>query len=98
MSACRDERHGGASADEGVGPVVRAEFTIFPFVQAPGLPAYVQVAVDAARATGVQVDVGPLSNVIEGATDAVLDAIRAAQSAAFAAGATRFSLNVETMS
>ncbi|MGZ8612724.1 MAG: thiamine-binding protein [Actinomycetota bacterium] len=76
---------------------MRAEFTIFPFVQAPGLPPYVQVAVDAARATGVPVDVGPLSNVIEGTAEAVLDAIRAAQSAAFAAGATRFSLNVETI-
>jgi uncharacterized protein YqgV (UPF0045/DUF77 family) len=81
--------------DEAVGPAVRAEFTIFPFVHAPGLPAYVQVAVDAARATGVRVDVGPLSNVIEGTAGAVLDAVHAAQAAAFAAGATRFSLNVE---
>jgi uncharacterized protein YqgV (UPF0045/DUF77 family) len=80
----------------GGGDVVRlrAEFTVFPFVEG-SLPPYVQAAIDAARATGVRVNVGPLSSTVEGEPDAVVDALRAAQSAAFAGGARRFVLNLE---
>ncbi len=74
---------------------LRAEFTVFPFLQAQTLPQHVEAAVGAARETGVRVDVGPLSNVIEDELDAVLRAVMAAQAAAFGAGATRFALNLE---
>lgn len=80
---------------------LRAEFTVFPFLQAQAqaqaLPDHVQAAVAAARETGVGVEVGPLSNVIEDDLDAVLRAVTAAEAAAFEAGATRFALNLEVL-
>jgi uncharacterized protein YqgV (UPF0045/DUF77 family) len=75
--------------------MVRAEFTVFPFRESGALPPHAQAAVDAATASGLEVDVGPLSNVVEGDLADVLDGLRAAEEAAFAAGADRFTLNLE---
>jgi uncharacterized protein YqgV (UPF0045/DUF77 family) len=85
----------GAGADR---REVRAEFTVFPFRESEALPAHARAAVDAARTTGADVDVGPLSNVVAGEVDVVLESVRAAAIAAFAAGATRFAVNVEDVS
>ncbi len=73
----------------------RAEFTVFPFRESEALPGHVRAAVDAARATGAEVEVEPLSNVVAGEVGVVLEGVRAAAAAAFAAGATRIAVNVE---
>ncbi len=74
---------------------VRAEFTVFPFRESEALPAHARAAVEAARSAGAEVDVEPLSSVASGEVEVVLEAVRAAAIAAFGAGATRFTLNVE---
>jgi uncharacterized protein YqgV (UPF0045/DUF77 family) len=76
--------------------MIRAEFTIYPFIEGMAPPPYVQVAIDALRAAGLSVEVGPLSNTVFGDDELVLDALRAAQAAAVAAGATRVVLSLET--
>jgi uncharacterized protein YqgV (UPF0045/DUF77 family) len=74
---------------------VRAEFTIFPFEEGDDMPPYVQAGLDAISALGVAVEIGPLSNTIHGTTTEVTEALRAAESASFAAGATRIVVNLE---
>ena len=76
-------------------PALRAEFTVFPFRESRVLPDHARAAVDAARAAGAAVEVGPLSNVIAGELEAVLEGLRAAARAAFEAGATRVAVNLE---
>ena len=75
--------------------VLRAEFTVFPFRESQVLPDHARAAVDAARASGAAVEVGPLSNVIAGEVRVVLEGLLAATLAAFEAGATRVAVNLE---
>jgi uncharacterized protein YqgV (UPF0045/DUF77 family) len=73
---------------------LRAEFTVEPFVE--GRPGdHVQAAVDALRAAGFEVDVGPFGSAVHGAEGPVVDALAAMLRATVAAGATRVSLQVE---
>jgi uncharacterized protein YqgV (UPF0045/DUF77 family) len=75
--------------------MVRGEFTIYPFVEGDALPAYVQVAIDTIKNAGLSVDVGPLSNTVEGPRDAVLAALHEAEAAALANGARRIVIRIE---
>ncbi len=74
---------------------LRAEFTVEPFrVGSPG--PHVDAAIEAARAAGLEPDVGPFATSIAGAAEVVLDAVRVLSGAAIAAGATRVSLVIES--
>lgn len=69
------------------------EFTVEPFVA--GQPGrHVQAAIEAARRSGLAVDVGPFGTSVSGDDDRVLDAVDAVVRAAVAAGATRVSLQL----
>lgn len=69
------------------------EFTVEPFVEgAPG--PHVQAALDAARASGLDVDFGPFGTSVSGPDDEVLATLDAIVRAAVAAGATRVSVQV----
>ncbi len=72
---------------------LRLEYTVEPFVEgAPG--PHVTAALDAARATGVEVDFGPFGTTVAGRDDAVLSVAADILRAAIEAGATRVSLQV----
>ena len=77
------------------GADVRAEFTIFPFEEGDDMPPHVQAGLDAIAELGVDVEIGPLSNTIRGTVSQVTDALRAAEAASLAAGATRIVVNLE---
>jgi len=77
--------------------MIRAEFTVYPFIEGMSLPEHVQAAVDALTAAGVETDVGPLSQTVEGEAAVVLEGLRAATEAAVAAGATRVVVNIEAV-
>jgi len=73
---------------------MRAEFTVEPFE--PGHPgAHVQAAIDAAVASGADVEVGPFGTTVEGTDPTVLDAVDALVRAAVGAGASRVTLRLE---
>jgi uncharacterized protein YqgV (UPF0045/DUF77 family) len=74
---------------------VRAEFTVYPFLAGEDPPDYVHAAIDALRSAGLKVEVGLLGQVVTGEADVVLEALRQAQTAALAAGATRVAVNLE---
>ena len=75
--------------------MIRAEFTVYPFVEGMALPDYVQVAVDAIAEAGLEAELGPLSQTVLGEPGAVLGAVRAAAEAAIRAGATRVVMNIQ---
>jgi uncharacterized protein YqgV (UPF0045/DUF77 family) len=75
--------------------MVRGEFTVYPFIEGDALPPHVQVAIDAIKETGLEVEVGPLSNTIAGPPHQVLEALHRAESAALAAGAQRIVIRLE---
>jgi uncharacterized protein YqgV (UPF0045/DUF77 family) len=67
---------------------VRLEFTVEPFV--PGRPGpHVHAAIDAVRARGLAVEIGPFSSMTDGDGDEVAAAIRDLVTAAVANGASR---------
>ena len=71
------------------------EFTIEPFVAGQPGP-HVRAAIDAAKRSGLIVDVGPFGTSVSGGDDArVLDAVEAIVRAAVSAGATRVSLQLQ---
>lgn len=70
-----------------------AEFIVEPFV--PGAPGpHVTAALDAARAAGATLEMGPFGTIVRGDDDTVLLAVDAAVRAATAGGATRVSVQV----
>ena len=75
----------------------RAEFTIYPFLGGESPPGYVQAAIDAVRAAGIEVDVGLLGEAVTGELDTVLKAIQLAVTAATSAGATKVVLSIESI-
>jgi uncharacterized protein YqgV (UPF0045/DUF77 family) len=69
------------------------EFTVEPFVQgAPG--PHVTAAVDAAQASGLEVDFGPFGTSVSGPDAEVLNALDDVVRRALAAGATRVSVQI----
>lgn len=75
--------------------MLRAEFTVFPFIEAEDVPPHVQAAIDELHKADLDVDVGPLSQIVSGEDEVVLDAVRAAEGAALAAGATKLVIDLE---
>jgi uncharacterized protein YqgV (UPF0045/DUF77 family) len=69
------------------------EFTVEPFVAGRPGP-HVWAAIDAARGSGLAVEVGPFGTSVSGDDARVLDAVDAVVRAAVAAGATRVSLQL----
>jgi uncharacterized protein YqgV (UPF0045/DUF77 family) len=69
------------------------EFTVEPFVAGEPGP-HVQAAIEAARGSGLAVDVGPFGTAVSGDDERVLDAVDAVVRAAVAAGASRVSLQL----
>jgi uncharacterized protein YqgV (UPF0045/DUF77 family) len=75
----------------------RAEFTVEPFVDGNPGP-HVLAAVDAARAAGVEPDIGPFATVIEGEPATITAAVGSILEAARAAGAERVSIHIDFVS
>jgi uncharacterized protein YqgV (UPF0045/DUF77 family) len=72
---------------------LRLEYTVEPFVEgAPG--PHVTAALDAAGATGLEVEFGPFGTTVAGADGDVLSAADRIVRAAIEAGASRVSLQV----
>jgi uncharacterized protein YqgV (UPF0045/DUF77 family) len=69
------------------------EFTVEPFVAGEPGP-HVRAAIDAARRSGLVVEVGPFGTSVSGDDARLLDAVDAIVRAAVAAGATRVSLQL----
>ncbi|MFN8233141.1 MAG: thiamine-binding protein [Actinomycetota bacterium] len=76
---------------------VRAEFSIYPFVEGLAYPSHVQVAVDVIDASGLDAEFGALSQTITGPVGSVLDASRRATEAALREGARRIVVNIEVL-
>ena len=74
---------------------VRAEFTTEPFHGEGEPPEHVAAAAQPLEHAGLSPDLGPLGTAVDGSADDVLPAIAASMAAAFASGATRFTLQVE---
>jgi uncharacterized protein YqgV (UPF0045/DUF77 family) len=74
---------------------VRAEFTTEPFQGGGEPPAHVAAAAQPLEYAGLSPDLGPLGTAVDGSAAEVLPAIARAMEAAFASGATRFTLQVE---
>ena len=72
----------------------RAEFTVEPFVDGKPGP-HVIAAVEAARAAGIEPEIGPFATVIEGDAALVTAAVGDILEAAHAAGAERVSLQID---
>ncbi len=72
---------------------IRAEFLVEPFEEGT-LGSHVRAAIDAARQTGLDVDVGPFGNVVSGETEEVSLAVAAAIRAAIDRGATRIGIDI----
>jgi uncharacterized protein YqgV (UPF0045/DUF77 family) len=69
------------------------EFTVEPFVQgAPG--PHVTAALDAAQASGLEVDFGPFGTSVSGPDDKVIATLDDVVRRALAAGATRVSVQL----
>lgn len=77
--------------------MLRVEFTVEPFVEGT-LGPHVTAAVDAVRAHGVTVDVGPFGNSFEVPQEAVGPTVADLLTAAYGHGATHVQLSVETSS
>ncbi len=74
---------------------VRVEFTVYPFEEGEAPPRHVQAAIDELRNAGLAVEVGLLGQVVAGESGRVIDALRTAQVAALAVGATRLVVSLE---
>ena len=72
------------------------EFTIEPFVEGSPGP-HVSAGIEAARAAGAEVEVGPFGTTAFGEADVVIDAVQRLLRDATAAGAERISLQVSVV-
>lgn len=75
---------------------VRAEFTTEPFSGEGELPAHVTRTAEILTAAGIDVDLGPFGTSAEGDSAVVLPALGDVLAMAFASGATRITLQVES--
>lgn len=74
---------------------VRMEILVEPFRENDPGP-HVTAVVDAARATGLDVDMGPFATTVSGELAEVIAASSAMMSAGFEAGATAIQLRLES--
>jgi len=77
--------------------MIRAEFTVFPFVEDETVPPHVQAAIDQLVRAGLDVEVGPLSQIATGEAEVVLGALLSAERAALAAGAVEVTIRLEVV-
>jgi uncharacterized protein YqgV (UPF0045/DUF77 family) len=75
--------------------IARAEFTIYPFREGEAPPPHVQAAIEELREAGLSVEVTPFGQIVTGAPQALLEALRSALAAAVAAGATKAVVSIE---
>jgi uncharacterized protein YqgV (UPF0045/DUF77 family) len=76
-------------------PIVqRVEFTVEPFVEGRPGP-HVTAAIDAARALGHEVEVGPFGSGCEVSSEAAADAVAAIVRAAIANGADHVNVDIQ---
>lgn len=68
---------------------------MYPFEEGEAPPGHVQAAIDEVRKAGLTLELGLLGQVVIGEAGAVLEALRAAQGAAVAAGATKVVVSLE---
>jgi len=73
------------------------EFTVYPFEEGETPPGYVRAAIGEFEDAGLHVDLGPLGQTVTGETEAVLEALRAAEQAAIGSGATRFVVSIQVV-
>jgi uncharacterized protein YqgV (UPF0045/DUF77 family) len=71
-----------------------AEFTIHPFIEGQ-MELHVQAGVDAARQTGLAIEVGPLGTALAGPRDEVLTGLSNVLRSAIEAGAEAVQVKVE---
>lgn len=76
--------------------MLRAEFTVEPFVEGQPGP-HVRAAVAAVEALGFTVEFGPFASEFSGTDDLVTEAIAALVREAYAHGATRVAIQVESV-
>ena len=74
---------------------VRAEFTIYPFLEGEDPPEHVLAAIDQLRTEGFEVEVGLLGQVVSGDVDRIAKAFQIVLPAAMRAGANRVVISVE---
>jgi uncharacterized protein YqgV (UPF0045/DUF77 family) len=82
-----------AHRDATAGPWLRAEATVEPFVPGQRGP-HVEALAEAARSAGVRLVMGPFGDLVEGPAEAVAQALAEAVRTAFAAGASRLTVQV----
>jgi uncharacterized protein YqgV (UPF0045/DUF77 family) len=73
---------------------LNAQFTIHPADE--GMAGHVRAGVDAARASGLALEIGPSETALSGAKTEVLDALRAVLDASIEAGAQSIEVKLET--
>ena len=74
---------------------VTAEFTVYPFEEGEDPPEHVQAAIDALSGAGLAVELGPLSQVVRGDLETVLQGLRDANLASLRAGASRVVVSID---
>ncbi|GAB2508829.1 thiamine-binding protein [Nocardia sp. NPDC059240] len=75
---------------------LRAEFTTEPFHGEGEAPPHALAALDLAESAGLECDFGPLGTSVAGTDDKLLPVLGEIMVAAFAHGATRVTMQVET--
>ncbi len=75
--------------------MLRAEFAIYPFREGERPPEHVEAAIRELQRAGLEVDIGPLGQVVTGEREVLLEALRAAEAAAVDAGATKMVVSIE---
>lgn len=78
----------------GVGMDLTAEFTTEPFHGEGEPPPHVGAAAEVLLEAGLEPDLGPFGTSVSGGAELLLPALERAMEAAFASGATRFTLQV----
>lgn len=73
---------------------VRLEILVEPFREDQPGP-HVTAAVDAFEAAGLTVEMGPFASTVDGALDAVIDALGAALKMSFSSGADSIRVSLE---
>ncbi len=76
---------------------VRAEFTTEPFTGEGDPPEHVTHAAVLLTEAGLDADLGPFGTAVEGDARVVIPTLSDVATAAFSAGATRFTLQVELL-
>jgi uncharacterized protein YqgV (UPF0045/DUF77 family) len=92
------EARGEGSAETGHRRTeIEVEFTIYPFDESDAPPPYVQAALEACLAEGIEPEFAVLSIKLRGEASRVLRAILTGAQGAIEAGATKIVLDIESV-